>query len=124
MTALSLWVATKSGLWQIIVAGLTLLPGPLAYGVYKTVLATQPLEPLPRFKRIVRVGCHILAALFVLLLLHGAGTRCPVDEDSGYCTDEDWKPPSAAHTRANDMRLAILIFGGMLYAYDRRRRPA
>jgi len=122
MIALSLWVATKSGLWQIIVAGLTLLPGPIAYAVYGVILDAQKERPIPtRAKRLLRVAGHVLIALFAVFFLHAAADRCPVDDD-GYCADENWKPPSASHTAANDMRVAILIFGGMLFASDRRRK--
>ena len=104
-------------------AGLTLLPGLIAYGAYGAVIVWQPpLSSLPRPKRYWRLFGHILAGLFVAFIIaYGFGQSRPQD-DGGFCLDDDWKRPTAAHTLAAFMRLVILILGGMAAASNKRNK--
>jgi hypothetical protein len=117
LSALSLWVGAKAGIFQILVATLTLLPGPLAYGLYRGLISTQkPLNNSTRIKRSLRVFGHFVIAFLIVSAIHTYRNSCWSDDDSCYYDDDDQKPESPAEANKNWMRMTILVFGGMIVA--------
>jgi hypothetical protein len=117
------WMALKTGAVKILIAGLTLLPGLLAYVIYGVFIADKlPLTKLAPVPRYWRIFCEVAGGLLAAFIIaYGFGQSCPQDDD-GYCLDDDWKAPGPAALLASFMRLSLLILGGMAFAYSTHKR--
>ena len=116
MSIILLYSVLKVALVRILVAGLTLLPAPLAYVIYKSAFLDRDPLPLRGPKLYIRLAIHFAVALCVVFVItYVLGQSCRANED-GDCFDEDWKAPTAHQSLVTFVRLSVLTFGGMLYA--------
>ena len=119
MTIVALIIAAKAAALKILIAVFTLLPAPLAYAFYKGTLSTLPAKRPLNWNIYCRLAIHIVIAFIIIAtIVYALGQECPHDED-GTCYDDDWKQPTAKANLINFIRLSILCFGGMLWAFGR-----